>query len=178
MEYYIEKSGKRRPGIKLICACGKEYLTRSDRPAFKCEKGCKGQHLEITCSWCNNKFYRTYSKTVKSKSGKLFCTRVCKDNAQSIGGIKEIMPPHYGTSNGREKCKKLLKESSKCIGCGETKKYLLCVHHKNGNQDVNEDWNLEVVCGNCHIKRHLKEVDGCWLYCTKSLTPRDLLEML
>ena len=38
------------------------------------------------------------------------------------------------------------------------------VHHVDGNRDNNVTNNLEVVCHNCHIKRHLKKVGDEWSY--------------
>jgi 5-methylcytosine-specific restriction endonuclease McrA len=109
-----------------------------------------------------------------------FCSRKCKDDAQKIGGVQEIMPPHYGRSNGKNVYKNLIENtcSPTCIGCSEINKYLLCVHHIDGNRNNNALSNLEIVCGNCHIKRHLKLINGEWVYDCDYLTDRDLLCML
>lgn len=176
MDWYIEKNGKRRPGVRKVCACGNEYITRMDRPAKKCDVSCKGHHILVSCAWCGADLHRVSSK-LKSKSGLHFCNRMCKEQAQCLGGIQSIMPEHYGTGCGREKCRRLLKEANHCSLCGDKRKFLLAVHHIDGNHDNNEDSNLEVVCGNCHIVRHLEEQhDGSWGFRTKSLTPRHLLE--
>jgi hypothetical protein len=62
--------------------------------------------------------------------------------------------------------------------CGDRRKYLLCVHHKDGDTENNIADNLEIVCWNCHIKRHLKLVNKEWVYCSSALTPRHFLESL
>ena len=55
----------------------------------------------VECAKCGKEFYKNESKKKNSKSGLFFCTRTCKDSAQTIGngGIKKIMPPHYGNGN-------------------------------------------------------------------------------
>lgn len=94
-----------------------------------------------------------------------------------IGGIVEIMPPHYGTGDGRDIYRSYIKslENPVCEGCGENKRYLLTLHHVDGNRKNNVQDNFEVVCFNCHGKRHLKLVEKHWIYCTAALTPRELL---
>ena len=42
-----------------------------------------------------------------------------------------------------------------CIDCSNKTEYILTVHHKDGIRQNNKKENLEVVCSNCHIKRHL-----------------------
>lgn len=63
--------------------------------------------------------------------------------------------------------------------CNETRKYLFEVHHKDSDRENNVKENLEIVCCNCHNKRHLKiDESGEWIYDSKSLTPRDLIDKL
>jgi len=71
--------------------------------------------------------------------------------------------------------------NGKCAGCGIDRFYLLQIHHIDGNNGNNDAENLEIVCANCHIKRHLKKrkKDGRFVYHPKgSLTPRHLLPSL
>jgi 5-methylcytosine-specific restriction endonuclease McrA len=86
------------------------------------------------------------------------------------------MPPHYGTANGRNSLIER-QDNPVCCGCGEDKRYLLCVHHIDGNKDNNVLENFEILCPTCHAKRHLyfDEKSNTWIYCTKYLTPRDKL---
>ena len=139
--------------------------------------------VETECYNCKKKCRKPLSKLKNSKHGFLFCSRVCKDEAQSLkGNCPEIRPDHYGTSEGRGMCKKLIKSSlnPKCEGCGESKGYLLSVHHIDGNNGNNPDdgSNWEIVCANCHQKRHLKVKNGNWMYDCHSLTPRKELKNL
>jgi len=119
-----------------------------------------------------------------SKHGFHFCSRKCKEQSQSMdGNCPEIRPSHYGTSNGKEVYLNLIKkaECPTCVGCSEGAIYLLNVHHINGNRLDNprDGSNFEIVCANCHKKRHLKQRDdGTWFYWTASLTPRNILSKL
>lgn len=187
--YLFEKNGKRRKAIKTICQfCKKEFLIRErdlSRGRGKyCSVDCTNkdvkEEVKLNCAQCGKSFLKQECKMRYSRSGIHFCSRDCKDQAQRIGGIKEIMPPHYGSSCGREVYKTLIERSDNpvCAGCGASKKYLLQVHHIDGNKDNNIIDNLEIVCGNCHITRHLMKKGDGWVYWTKALTPRELLNEL
>lgn len=86
-----------------------------------------------------------------------FCTRECKDKAQTIeGGIKELWPKHYSTarSSYRKRALKLLGHA--CQRCGwHIDKRILQVHHKNRDILNNHISNLEVLCMNCHALEHI-----------------------
>jgi 5-methylcytosine-specific restriction endonuclease McrA len=96
------------------------------------------------------------------------------------GNCSLIRPSHYGNGKTRYVAHKMLRESKRpnCCSCGESEKYLLVVHHIDGDSSNNDKSNLEIVCSNCHIKRHLKKTENGWIYDSKSLTPRDELEGL
>jgi len=133
----------------------------------------------MICDNCSKEFWRL-PKRNKGKHNKYFCCRKCKDLAQRINGsCPEIRPKHYGTGNGKNNYRELvLKAKSKCAGCGTKENYLLEVHHKDGNRENNLINNLEIVCGNCHKKRHLKFQNGKWKFCLKVLTPRRMLNKI
>jgi hypothetical protein len=180
--WFIESNGKRRSGVYVDCAwCGAWFISPAKRIRKCCSVECKHNlqrnKIEVNCAWCGNTIEKQSSKLGNSKSGLYFCNRECKDNAQRIGGIREIMPSHYGTSRSY---KNLIKEteSPKCISCPENKRYLLCVHHIDGNHENDEISNIEIVCWNCHVKRHLKFVDGEWIYSPHELTSRHFLDNL
>lgn len=185
MLYVTQKNGKKRKAEEFKCrGCGESFLRhiRQSRPQQYCNRKCynktKENKVEFNCSNCGKKASRHPSK-MQSRHGFYFCSRECKEFAQSLkGDCAAIRPAHYGTSGGREGYKKMIAESRnpKCAGCGEKRKYLLRVHHKNGDSGDNHKFNLEIVCGNCHIKRHLKKVGNSWVYNTKTLTPREFLK--
>jgi len=188
-EYRIKDTdGKTRKAIKIKCLfCKKSAILRlyKRKPKF-CSLVCamdkrKESRVKLKCDNCKKSISKSKSKLLNSKHNKHFCNRKCKEKAQSLKGqCKAIRPKHYGNSNGRDVYKNLIKKhkNPKCTQCKESRKYLLVVHHKDGNRENNKLNNLEIVCGNCHIKRHLKFLNNKWIYSTKFLTPRKLLKKL
>lgn len=117
----------------------------------------------IKCAYCGTQVYKTKSKQ-NTKSKLNFCSRVCKDSAQKIGGIKEIQPPHYGTTlkNYRDIIKRV-RDIDRCDRCGyEEHPEILQIHHKDRNRDNNLPKNLEVLCPNCHLYEHFIKKDGLY----------------
>lgn len=184
--YYIEKNGKRRKGKLITCAfCKKQAIsrTRGKKKAKYCSHKCaylgQRKRIKVSCHVCKKDVLRTKSKLKNSSSGLYFCSRKCKNKAQSLKfGCKEIMPNHYGTSKGRENYKNLIKNKKNphCKDCNEKRRYLLLIHHKDGDKRNNTLKNLEILCGNCHIRRHLVKSDCGWVYNPRELTPRRLLK--
>ncbi len=164
--------------------CSKLFKPRWPRQKY-CTPSCSyaarsAPKVEVVCSntTCGKTFKRKVSQTNRSKHGFQFCSRQCKDFAQSLkGDCTEIRPTHYGTGTGRHTYRRFLaeKKNPRC-GCGEKRRYLLVVHHRDGNHDNNVRSNLEIVCFNCHACRHLTRDDqGVWRYHSKSLTAREFL---
>ena len=171
--------GKRRKLYSRFCAvCEKKFYAPKCRATRFCSIGCRGQaqrtRLEVSCEQCKKTFLKRPSTFKNSVHQKFFCSRVCKDLGQSFkGNCAAIHPAHYGSPleyRGRI-------ELDICVGCGESRRFLLLTHHKDGNRKHNLEENLECVCHNCHVIRHLFFVDGGWRYSTKKLTPRELLPM-
>ncbi len=86
----LEKEINRGNG--KFCSLNCFHINRRNQPKIAKPPNCK-------CSFCHTEFYRNNSKQKSSKSGHYFCNRKCKEAAQKLGGIKEIMPPHYGVGN-------------------------------------------------------------------------------
>ena len=105
--YIYEKNGRRRKAEKYNCEqCGKEFLRREkvasnrEKPKF-CSRKCSGKAREnriyIECEQCGKEFLRIFSKLKNSRHDKHFCSRKCKEYAQSLDGdCIAIRPPHYG----------------------------------------------------------------------------------
>lgn len=145
--------------------CGEKFMavkTEVKRGNGKfCSRSCSSQHradhLEkhppnVSCANCGKEFYRTVSQVKKSKSGLFFCGRTCKDRSQRIGGIKEIMPDHYGqgASHYRNICK--AHHDMICVVCGEDK--IVAVHHYDKNHDNDDPKNLVPLCPTHHKYVH------------------------
>lgn len=164
--------------VELWCKCGGESTIRdiysarkSDR--YLCRK-CRYGTLEVECDYCGDNFLRSPNKIKRSKTGFHFCSRDCKDSAQSIKGLRDFAPSHYGTGN-RYRRQALDYYEEVCNMCGETRNYVLIVHHKDGNRSNGDISNLEVLCRNCHCVRHLKtDAKGKLIYCGSALTTDEI----
>jgi hypothetical protein len=158
---------------KINCKrCNKEHEVETreiNRGAGKfCSSKCANQYraenlqdleLNVECSWCSKKIHLSPSKMSGSKSRLYFCCRNHKDCAQKIGGIKEIMPTHYGTMppDHAQHYRRIAFENKPKI-C-ERCKYdqhpaAIIVHHKDRNRMNDDINNLEVLCANCHAIEH------------------------
>lgn len=98
-EYIVDKQGKRREAVRVICEnCGKEFLkpkrflTRNKHHfcSQKCSHNFQQNRIKLKCAFCEKEFYRTPSKMIGSKSGIYFCCRKCKDEAQKIGMVLKV----------------------------------------------------------------------------------------
>jgi hypothetical protein len=184
--YLTEKcSGRQRKAMYVDCAhCGKSFLTRKDQIRKYCSVECSSlasrNRVELCCDYCGKIFERVANKLNSSKSGLHFCSRECKENAQSLsGGFKELQPEHYGTGYSVYRYFVDRAENPECCDCSEDRRYLLVTHHIDGDRTNNDKENLEIVCHNCHAKRHLRQNDlGVWVFSTSSITPREQLDKI
>jgi hypothetical protein len=148
--------------------CNKEFEHYSWDKQRYCSKDCawKKSKVEETCLVCNKITLK--SKSTSNRNSMNYCSRDCY-NLRNVA-TKRL-------KRGTAFWKNLL-ESSSCE-CGETKPYLLQIHHIDGNHSNNNKDNLEIVCPTCHVKRHLKQNKlGEWVYHPKSLTDRNLIKNL
>ena len=181
----IIESGIKRKAEKHCCGhCKKEFLRRKNasKPKKYCCKKCHEESSRnraiVKCTNCDKKIERTLSQLRSVKHGFHFCDRKCKEEAQKLGGkCPEIRPAHFGTGTGEHSYRESMKEEIKlgCVDCSNKTYFVLLVHHKDGIRQNNKKENLEVVCRNCHAKRHLYLKDGKWCFWTAVLTPREML---
>ena len=190
-EIWLHGYGTRRRGKKSICKqCREEFIDRLKGTKKFCSKKCASRaatnRIDLVCELCGISFERAMSNLSNSKSGLYFCSRKCKEKAQKLdtkqSKFKAIRPSHYGLGNGKYDYRARLFEQNKdrleCVGCRETKMYLLTAHHIDGNRNNNLLNNLEIVCHNCHAKRHMKYEKDVWRWDLHSLTSRDKLKEL
>jgi len=138
-----------------------KFCNRKCSGEFK-HKNVKPPEPNVKCAHCEKLFYLCESKQACSKSGLFFCCREHKDAAQRIGGITEIMPPHYGTGSPentyRNKVFFTLNRPKVCERCGyDENEAAIIVHHKDRNRMNDTEENLEVLCCNCHAIEHWGE---------------------
>lgn len=114
------------------------------------------------CYVCGAEFHRPPSKKQISKSGLQFCSRACKEAAQSIeGGVEEIQPGHYGTGRSSYRKKAFKHYPNECARCGWKQVVeLLVVHHRDRDHGNVAVENLEILCHNCHHVEHYESGDG------------------
>ncbi len=179
--------GKLRRIFPKTCqACGvvfyrpKHTLGRAKYCSRTCSSKSSRSQIELSCDNCGRIFSRVPSSvkvgSTHRKHGKFFCSRVCKDEAQSLeGSCPEIRPNHYG--DGRASYRSRV-DTSKCMSCGDTRSFIIRVHHIDGDKSHNRRENLEAVCPNCHALRHLKMINNEWVFDTHTLTARELIPEL
>ncbi len=176
-----EYDGKRRTLVEKLCQqCNNPFWSPKHISPKFCSKVCAAKarirRVAVACANCGCTVLKKPSALKNCRHGLFFCGRPCKEKAQSIGGsCPEIRPAHYGPGSYRSRA---LRKGQRCVDCNEQRLYVLLAHHKDGDRTNDEDDNLEIVCGTCHIKRHLVCIDGAWRFNTKHLTPRDMLSSL
>lgn len=168
----IDSTGRQRPAVVVQCAYCKTAFTTWAAPSRKakyCSRGCsnKGsasQAVDIECAQCHKVFKKNQSKLSYSKSGLRFCTKKCKCEAQKLGGIRAIMPAHYGTANGinpnsHNYYRNIFSvEELVCHRCGYCEfSCAIDIHHKDKNRLNNRKENLIPLCANCHRGLHNNE---------------------
>ena len=153
-----------------ICElCGKEFKHYSWDTQRFCSKECANNHkkVKVKCDICGKEILKP--KSVVDRNEKNYCSRECY-NKRSID-VKKI-------KRSTEFYQSLL-TNGKCVSCGESRYYLLQIHHIDSDPSNNILENLEIVCANCHIKRHLRlDQNSRYIYAPKELTDRHLLNKL
>lgn len=134
--------------------------------------------ITVSCGNCGKEVRRNPSAIRKSRrskesSGISFCSRSCSSIFRNRlrTGVK-----HPNFKHGLSSAKR--NRQDQCVDCGESRCYLLASHHIDGNRRNNDSGNRETVCGNCHLKRHLRLKNGRLVVDYKVLTDRSLLASL
>lgn len=150
----------------LCLLCNNEFLHYTWDTQKYCSTKCSNNKdkIEVLCTVCDTSILK--SKSLAERNNKNYCSRECYNFRNGIHKKLKRNTAFYKDLLNTTSCK-----------CGEKTLYLLQIHHIDGINKNNENSNLEVVCANCHVKRHLKQnKEGIWVYHPKSLTDRLLLE--
>ena len=156
---------KRNQGLTCSRACGSILAHQNAAVKNPKEPNCE-------CANCGTMFRASKSRIAASKSGLFFCSRACKDEAQRIGGIREIMPSHYGTSAAlvpEYRRRAFRHYPNECAVCGWNEyPDVLEVNHKNLDRSDNSIENLEILCPTHHQVFHYLDGSGRWSRCVRS----------
>lgn len=145
-----------------------------------CTPLCVKMHREnsqtLACAECGLQIRRTASQirrslAAKESSGSFFCGRSCSSKFRNRKRSGENHPNYKGGAYQDNKM-------DQCTDCGESRSYLLIVHHMDGNRSNKNKDNHETVCCNCHQKRHLRWDGDHWIPDFKTLTPRGNLSQI
>jgi hypothetical protein len=126
-------------------SCNTWFLAPKHAEAKYCSKSCavedksRKNSFKVNCSYCGRLTSKPINKKVRSKTGKFYCNKTCKD----LG--------HMYDSEVTYRSKALHFYGESCNRCGyELIEKMLDVHHKDGNRSNNTIENLEVLCVWCH----------------------------
>lgn len=154
--------------ISIECGfCGKTFdkLAKHFRAArkkgteiFFCSISCgkMKRRVLVKCNKCQKSF-EILSSAMRSKSGFYYCSRSCSASVNNTIYKAKEGHPNWKDGSGSYRSVGL---SGHCEDCGETRYYLLVVHHANKNRSQNGKDNLVTLCLNCHGMRHLVVSDG------------------
>ena len=157
--FLIDNDGKKRKVTKVSCdSCNTEFLKRRNwvKSLNFCSHKCRSTHakqnVEYKCSLCNNTFVSDKSRVNGSKSGLLFCSRSCKDNAQKIdSGIDKLWLPHYNNGYSEYRNRAFEKYAHECAHCQYNECInVLEVHHIDSNRSNGSLENLIILCPTHH----------------------------
>ena len=155
-------SGKIRRLFKNDCEVCEVYFwvpkhlfEKSRYCSFKCASQGKQRRVELHCAECGKSIWKSASKLANSKSGFVFCNRLCKETAQQTGGrVPGIQPAHYREMHGRAFL--IRTRGHRCEIC-KLEEWLgqpiaLERDHIDGDSANNTESNLRLLCPNCHAQ--------------------------
>lgn len=156
--------------IILECAFCTKLFERKEKSVKWREKNFPGCHhfcslacaaskpgtRTVACFTCGANVVLTPSHRL-SKSGNYFCSRRCAAITNNKIYKRKENHPNW---NGGKASYRYGRKLTRCSECGETRYYLLTVNHKDGDRSNNAPENLEDLCANCHITRHLTVRNG------------------
>lgn len=153
--------------------CAKDFEHLASRERKFCSEVCSnGYRVQTqTCEWCGLVFHKQRNRV---RYDHVFCSKRCYGDAlfADSGFYGRTQAGNYADCAFRQ-------GRTSCEGCGkEKRRFCLVVHHIDGDRKNNpiDGTNWEVLCGTCHIIRHLERgPNGDWMFKTAALTPRELI---
>lgn len=171
---FIE-NGKKRIGEEFQCEqCFCISIRRVNQKTVKkfCSIKCAARFVQakkekVSCDLCGELFCTRPSRKNRTKHGFHFCSRKCKEKAQSLTTSQQdterfspLRPGHYGSGKSGYRKKAFESLDPRCEDCGLDFIPVLTVHHRDGDRKNNKLTNLAVLCWNHHVLRHLKKVEA------------------
>ncbi len=141
--YAKGKSGYNFHEHEATCVvCGKTFTTRGPWSKY-CSVQCKEksrpdiQKKTFVCEFCG----KTFRRRAQNNAGR-FCSRECS-------GL-------WTTANGAQTYvyKAFLHLPHRCEECGNDDFEVLVVHHRDRTHENNDISNLQILCANCHHRKH------------------------
>ena len=110
-----------------------------------------GTSVEVVCDYCGVSKIKTESSMRHSKTGKHYCSNLCKNRAICNNRLSD-------SPRKSHRCiKEFILDAAKnaCQRCGfDEDVKLLDIHHFDGNHNNNSWNNLRCICVMCHAKHH------------------------
>ncbi len=160
--------GRKKSKISICETCGKKYSHYPYEKRRYCSKKCHYVKKKVSskCFVCKKDILKVKSNHKRNEID--YCSRCCYNNRKK-DGLKRI----------KRHTSYFMQLIEKGCECGVKEYYLLQIHHKDGDKGNNNRDNFEVVCANCHIKRHLKlNKNGQLVYHTKTLTSSQIIKLI
>jgi endogenous inhibitor of DNA gyrase (YacG/DUF329 family) len=132
--------------------------------SIRCRNVSQLKGLIRQCDICGKSVYRSPAKLKHSKSGFIFCGKVCQTKWRNSIYIEE---KHPNWRTGVTAYREILKrrgDNPICFFCHISDERLLTVHHINKDRFNNKEANLAWLCYNCHyLIHHNKEAEKQFL---------------
>ncbi len=152
----IATDGYKRIHIILACSeCQKPFAKpkrfikgNNNYCSTKCMHDAQNLQIEIQCTICEKTFRRPKSR-INTKSGLNFCSRLCKEKAQS-GEVRLLECGFYKDGSGSYRDKAFAYYHHECEWCKSDLIELLDVHHLDHDRTNNIIENLIILCVWCH----------------------------